>query len=142
MKIMTRLSHIWDCLCGPKWIELNITYTLTQALKSPPRSLNPLKSKLEPYCFNPKFNYKKSLSPINKYKLLDKKIKQNLGSILSSCLRAAFTLAQSKKVGRLFFDRCLDCLFALSGSACVKAALKHVDEIDPSCCRLRFCLPR
>jgi len=28
----------------------------------------------------------------------------------------------------------LDCLFALLGSACIKASCKHVDEIDP-------CLP-
>ena len=55
----------------------------------------------------------------------------NLGSISSTCLCAAFTRAdpksakrqsshQSKKVGQLFFD-CTQ----------VKAARKHVDEIDP-----------
>ena len=60
------------------------------------------------------------------------------GSISSTCLRAAFTKAHSKTVDRLFYDGWLDCLFALLGSACVKAAHKHVDEIDPNSLKVSF----
>jgi hypothetical protein len=43
-------------------------------------------------------------------------------------LRAAFACTVPKSTKRHFRP---DCLFALLGSACVKAACKHVGEIDP-----------
>ena len=78
------------------------------------------------------YHIEKRVSQISKYVWHATQLKpKHLGSISPTCLRAAFTHAQSKKVDRLFFDWYLDCLFALSGPARVKAARKHVGEIDP-----------
>ena len=49
-------------------------------------------------------------------------------SISSTCLHAAFTRADPKSEKKTSH---VMQLFALSGSACIKAARKHVDEIDP-----------
>jgi len=46
----------------------------------------------------------------------------------TNILQSAFTRADPKSSKRHWW---LDCLFALLESACAKAALKHVGEIDP-----------
>ena len=53
----------------------------------------------------------------------------DLGSILSNLSKKG--KASEQQVGQLFFFWWLDCLFALLGSASVKAASKHVNENDP-----------
>jgi len=52
----------------------------------------------------------------------------HLGSILPTCLREAFILAEPKRSIRRWW---LNCLFSLLVSASLKAAPKHVDKIDP-----------
>ena len=55
-----------------------------------------------------------------------KKIRDQ-GSISSKCLRTAFTLADPKNLKAAW----VDCLFALLGSASLKAVRKHVGKINP-----------
>ena len=59
----------------------------------------------------------------------------HLGVNFTDILRAAFTRADPKIAKK---DSQLKQLFALLGSAGVKAVLKHVDEIDPRSLGIRL----